>query len=399
MGVFNDILSWGKQYIPVIIQSSSDGEGNNPLTPDGALRVQTVYSCVRIISEDVGTLPIHVKERVGNTREVRYDHPVARLLEAPNPYMSGIDFRRALVACLELHGNAYAHIAERDGKGYAARLEIIDPTTVTVSKGNGDIFYQFGTGEAVPSRDVIHLKGFTYDGIVGKSPISLLRESIENAANSKRFSKNLFKRDLKTSTVFSLDKKLNEKERRQLGDDLNKMLKRSKGVGTPIILEDGMKVSSITLSPEDAQFVQYSLMTTDEIAAGFRVPPHKVGDWTRGTYSNNTQANLEYFTDCIRPLLETMEAEFNRKLLLERERSTTYIDINFKGLIRASIKEQMELYAKMYSIGVYSSNDIRRMEDLPAYEGGDRYYAPVNMAEVTKYGLKIATKDEPKNNE
>lgn len=399
MGVFNDIFSWGKQYIPVIVLSSSDGEGNNPLTPDGALRVQTVYSCVRIISEDVGTLPIHVKERVGNTREVRYDHPVARLLEAPNPYMSGIDFRRALVACLELHGNAYAHIVERDKNGYALRLDIIDPAKVTVSRGEGDVFYQFGVGEAVPSRDVIHLKGFTYDGIVGKSPISLLRESIENAANSKRFSKNLFKRDLKTSTVFSLDKKLNEKERRQLGDDLNKMLKRSKGVGTPIILEDGMKVSSITLSPEDAQFVQYSLMTTDEIAAGFRVPPHKVGDWTRGTYSNNTQANLEYFTDCIRPLLETMEAEFNRKLLLERERSTTYIDINFKGLIRASIKEQMELYAKMYSIGVYSSNDIRRMEDLPAYEGGDRYYAPVNMAEVTKDGLKIATKDEPKNNE
>ena len=344
-------------------------------------------------------MPIHVKERVGNTREVRYDHPVARLLDAPNPYMSGIDFRRALVACLELHGNAYAHIVERDNMGYATRLDIIDPATVTLYKGAEDVYYRFGVGERVPSRDVVHLKGFTFDGIVGKSPISLLRESIENAANSKRFSKNLFKRDLKTSTVFSLDKKLNEKERKQLSEDLDKMLKRSKGVGTPIILEDGMKVSSITLSPEDAQFVQYSLMTTDEIAAGFRVPPHKVGDWTRGTYSNNTQANLEYFTDCIRPLLETMEAELNRKLLLERERSTMYIDINFKGLIRASIKEQMELYVKMSGIGAYSPNDVRRMEDMPEYEGGDKYYVPVNMAEVTKDGLKIATKDEPKNNE
>lgn len=399
MGIINDIFSRARQYIPVIIQSSSDGEGSGPLTADRALRVQTVYSCVRIISEDVGTLPIHVKERVGNTREVRYDHPIARLLNSPNPYMSGIDFRRALVACLELHGNAYAYIAERDNRGYATRLEIIDPARVTVAKGDDDVYYQVGTSKPIPSRDMIHLKGFCCDGIVGKSPISLLRESIENAANSKRFSKNLFKRDLKTSTVFSLDKKLRKEERDQLGADMAKMLNKAKGVGAPIILEDGMKVSSITLSPEDAQFVQYSLMTTDEIAAGFRVPPHKVGDWTRGTYSNNTQANLEYFTDCIRPLLETMEAEFDRKLLLESEKSTTYIDINFKGLIRASIKEQMELYAKMYGIGVYSSNDIRRMEDLPAYEGGDRYYVPVNMAEVTANGLKIATKDEQQNNE
>lgn len=399
MGFFSNILNWGRQVIPVYIQSSSGDGALGTLSTDAALRVQTVYSCVRIISEDVGTLPIHVKERVGNTREVRYDHPIARLLSNPNPYMSGIDFRRALVACLELHGNAYAYIAERNNNGYATRLEIIDPAKVSVAKGDNDVFYQIGTNEPVPSRDIIHLKGFSTDGILGKSPISLLRESIENAANSKRFSKNLFKRDLKTSTVFSLDKKLNREERQQLGIDLHKMLKQSKGVGAPIILEDGMKVSSITLSPEDAQFVQYSLMTTDEIAAGFRVPPHKVGDWTRGTYSNNTQANLEYFTDCIRPLLETIEAEFDRKLFLERERDTIYVDINYKGMIRASIKEQMELYAKMQGIGVYSANDIRRMEDLPAYEGGDRYYIPVNMAEVTPDGLKIATKDEPKNNE
>lgn len=375
---------FGEKVIPVIISKNGDSSESSELTSDAALRVQTVYSCVRIISEDVGTLPIHVKRRVGDSRQTLYSHPISRLLDRPNPFMTGVDFRRAMIASLELRGNAYAVIAERDRKGYPTRLDLLEPDQVSVIQGDTDIYYSIADGKYIPSRDIIHIKGFSLDGIEGKSPITMLRESIENARNSKRFSKNLYKRDLKTSTVFSTDEKISPANRAQLQSDLAKMLGKAKSVGTPIVLEGGMKVSSLTMSPEDAQFVQYSLMTTDEIAAGYRVPPHKVGDWTRGTYSNNTQANLEYFTDCVRPLLEVIEAEFNEKLLLEAEREDTYIDINFKGLLRTDVKTQTDNYRTMFNIGVYSSNDIRALEDLPAYDGGDRYFVPANMMEVTK---------------
>lgn len=375
---------FGEKVIPVIISKNGDSSESSELTSDAALRVQTVYSCVRIISEDVGTLPIHVKRRVGDSRQTLYSHPISRLLDRPNPFMTGVDFRRAMIASLELRGNAYAAITERDRKGYPTRLDLLEPDQVSVIQGDTDIYYSIAGGKYIPSRDIIHIKGFSLDGIEGKSPITMLRESIENARNSKRFSKNLYKRDLKTSTVFSTDEKISPANRAQLQSDLAKMLGKAKSVGTPIVLEGGMKVSSLTMSPEDAQFVQYSLMTTDEIAAGYRVPPHKVGDWTRGTYSNNTQANLEYFTDCVRPLLEVIEAEFNEKLLLETEREDTYIDINFKGLLRTDVKTQTDNYRTMFNIGVYSSNDIRALEDLPAYDGGDRYFVPANMMEVTK---------------
>jgi HK97 family phage portal protein len=311
--------------------------------------------------------------------------------------MTGVDFRRAMIACLELRGNAYALISERDRQGYASRLDLLDPDQVSVVKGDTDVFYSIAGRSLLPSRDIIHLKGFTLDGIEGKSPITLLRENIENARNSKRFSKNLFKRDLKTSTVFSTDEKISPAQRMTLQSDLNKMLNKAKGVGSPIVLEGGMKVSSLTLSPEDAQFVQYSLMTTDEIAAGYRVPPHKVGDWTRGTYSNNTQANLEYFTDCVRPLLEVCEAELNEKLLLEAERADVYVDINFKGLLRTDVKTQIENYRTMFNIGVYSANDIRALEDLAGYPGGDRYFVPANMMEITAQRL-ITPQNDIQNN-
>lgn len=395
MGFWNKIF--GTNVLPVIISKSSDDGDSGVLTPEAALRVQTVYSCVRIISEDVGTLPIHIKKRKGDTRTTLYTHPIARLLERPNPYMTGVDFRRAMIACLELRGNAYALITERDRQGYASRLDLLDPDQVSVVKGDTDVFYSIAGGSLLPSRDIIHLKGFTLDGIEGKSPITLLRENIENARNSKRFSKNLFKRDLKTSTVFSTDEKISPAQRLQLQSDLNKMLNKAKGVGSPIVLEGGMKATSLTLSPEDAQFVQYSLMTTDEIAAGYRVPPHKVGDWTRGTYSNNTQANLEYFTDCVRPLLEVCEAELNEKLLLEAERADVYVDINFKGLLRTDVKTQIENYRTMFNIGVYSANDIRALEDLAGYPGGDRYFVPANMMEITAERL-ITPQNDIQNN-
>ena len=138
----------------------------------------------------------------------------------------------------------------------------------------------------------------------------------------------------------------------------------------PIILEEGLKYSPIQLSPEDAQFVATKLQSIDQVASAFRVPPHKVGDLTRGTYSNNEQGNIEFYIDCIRPKIEQLEEELNRKLFLESEKAEYYIDIDFRGLFRADTATRKDWYREMFYIGVFSSNDIRALEDLPAYEGG-----------------------------
>lgn len=368
--------------IPTYIVASGSND-NSLMSNDAAMRVATVYSCVRIIAEDVGTLPLHVKMRSDDgTRQTMYSHPVARVMSKPNPFMSGIDLRRAMIASLELHGNAYAIIRERDNRGYPTRIDFADATMMTPIVGESDIYYAYGEEEElIPSRDIIHLKGYAPDGIEGKSPIQLHRDTIDNAVNATKFSKKLYKNDLRATTVFSLEGELSkeayDRTRGQLADMYKKAMGRS---DVPLVLEGGTKVNSLTITPEDAQFIATKLQNIDEIAAIFRVPPHKVGDWTRGTYSNNTQANLEYFTDCIRPLLEVIEEELSRKLFLESEQGIYYIDINFKGLLRTDTKTQIENYRTLFNIGVYSANDIRALEDLPPYEGGERYFVPVNMA-------------------
>lgn len=381
MGIFSRIFGKSNSGItmPTYIVYTSDGRGLI-LSKDQAERVGTVYSCVNIISESVSTLPIHVKYSKDGKVEILRAHPVSRLLLRPNPMMNGIDFRRAMIIALVMRGNAYAHISERDRLGYPTRLDYLDPDTVSPMAGKNDLYYAVaGIDGLIPSRDMLHLKGYAPDGIEGKSPIALHQDAIENNANATLFSKNLFKNDLKSTGVFSTDGTLTKDSYERLRSQLVKAWKRLGTSPEPLVLEAGTKVQTLTITPEDAQFVTTKLQSIDEIAAIFRVPPHKVGDWTRGTYANNTQANLEFFTDCIRPLLAEIEEEFNYKLFLSAE-DGYYVDINFKGLLRTDVKTQIENYRTLFNIGVYSANDIRKMEDLPPYEGGDKYLVPVNMA-------------------
>lgn len=368
--------------IPTYIVTSTSS-GSSLMSDEAAMKVGTVYSCVRIIAEDVGTLPVHVKMRdEDGGRQTLYNHPVAKVLRRPNPHMSGINFRRAMIASLELHGNAYAIIRERDKRGYPTRIDFADATQMSVVVGNEDVYYAYGEGkDLIPSRDIIHFKGYAPDGIEGKSPIQLHRDMIENSINATRFSKNLYKNDLRSTAVFSLEGELSPEAYDRTKAQLQEMYRKASArADVPLVLEGGTKVNSLTITPEDAQFIATKLQNIDEIAAIFRVPPHKVGDWTRGTYSNNTQANLEYFTDCVRPLLEMIEEELSQKLFLEAEQDSHYIKFNFKGLLRTDVNSQINNYRTMYNIGVLSPNEIREMEDLAPYEGGDRRFVPVNMA-------------------
>lgn len=384
MGILSTIFGTkvdapGTTVLPV--QIITHGDDSSIFDADAAMRITTVYSCVRLIADTIGTLPIHVKRRMPDgSRVTVYDHPVARVLQSPSPFYARIDFMRALIAAEELGGNGYAYIAEHDKRGYPTRIDYYSSSDVQVIKGERDVFYHIAPLKlTVPSRYMIHLKGYAPDGIEGKSPIGLLRDEMENCANATKCSKDLYKRDLRTAGVFSTDHKLGPEGVKNLFKSLGGMVRKAKTTGTPIILEEGLKYSPIQLSPEDAQFVATKLQSIDQVASAFRVPPHKVGDLTRGTYSNNEQGNIEFYIDCIRPKIEQLEEELNRKLFLESEKAEYYIDIDFRGLFRADTATRKDWYREMFYIGVFSSNDIRALEDLPAYEGGDKYYVPVNL--------------------
>lgn len=333
----------------------------------------------------MSTLPLHVKERTDSGRQVLYDHPVARLLMKPNPKMNGVVFRRAMMASVCLRGNAYAFITERDVMQRPTRLDFVLPWNVSLWEGDDDIYYTIAGNDAkIPSRDVIHLKGLSMNGLVGLSPIRQHADLLETSGNSLEFARSFYKNGCRTTGVFKKDKTLSDEAYERLRKQLAEQYFGAKNVGKPLLLEDGLDYTAITIPPEDAQFIATRLQSVDEIAAIFRVPPHMVGNQSHSTYSNNEQQNLELYNLTLRPWIVNTEAEFNDKLLREDEKGRTYIDIDAKGLLRADTAARTAFYKEMFYIGAMNPNEIRASEDMDGYKGGDQFYHQVNMEPVNK---------------
>ena len=388
MGFFKNIAARAAAWagIPVIVERGGlvNTMGDDPdIDGDFAMKISTVWACVRLLSQTISTLPIHVKERDGDRRRVRYDHPVSQLLGKPSPKMNGVSLRSVLMASALLRGNAYAFITERDSKQYPTRLDFVLPQNVSLWEGDDDVYYSIlGSSVRIPSRDVVHIKGLSTNGLLGISPIRQHARLLDLSGNSLDFARSFYKNGCRTTGVFKTADKLSDVAYKRLYSQLRDNYFGTKNVGKPLLLEGGLDYSAVTIPPEDAQFIATRLQSVDEIAAIYGVPPHMVGNQSHSTYSNNEQQNLELYNLTLRPWIVAFEAELNDKLFLEREKSRLYVDIDAKGLLRADTAARTNFYREMYYIGAMNANEIRACEDLDGYEGGDVFYRQTNLEPV-----------------
>lgn len=376
--------------LPVIISRGgiSGPMGREPDVDDNfAMKISTVWSCVRLLSDTLSTLPLHVKERDTNRRRVHYDHPVARLLDKPNPKMNGVSLRAAMMTAVLLRGNAYAVITERDRHEYPTRLDFVLPEYVTLWEGDDDIFYTIlGNDFRIPSRDVVHIKGLSTNGLLGLSPIRQHARLLGLSLSSLEFADSFYRNGCRTTGVFKKPGTLSDEAWARLYKQLSEGYFGARNAGKPLLLEDGLDYSSITIPPEDAQFIATRLQSVDEIAAIYGVPPHMAGNQSHSTYSNNEQQNLELYNLTLAPWIAKIEAEFNDKLFLESEKRRLYVDIDAKGLLRADTAARTNFYRQLYYVGAMNANEIRACEDLDSYEGGEQYFRQTNMEPVKTDG-------------
>lgn len=392
MGFFRNIVARAAVWagVPVFIERGGlTNTMNAEQDVDGAfaMKISTVWACVRLLSQAMSTLPVHVKERSDDRRRLRPDHPITRLMLKPSPKMNGVTFRAVMMVSALLRGNAYAVITERDSRQYPTRLDFVLPENVTLWEGDDDVFYSIvGNDYRIPSRDVIHIKGVTTNGLLGISPIRQHARLLETSVNSLEFARSFYRNGCRTTGVFKKAGTLSEAAYDRLYSQLSKAYFGSKNVGKPLLLEDGLDYTPITIPPEDAQFIATRLQSVDEIAAIFGVPPHMVGNQSHSTYSNNEQQNLELYNLNLRPWIVNFEAELNDKLFLESEKGRMYVDIDAKGLLRADTTARTNFYKNMYYIGAMNSNEIRACEDLDGYPGGEAFFRQANMEPVKQYG-------------
>lgn len=365
-----------------------------------AMQMTAVYSCVRILAEAVAGLPLHLyryKEDGGKERAI--DNNLYHLLhDEPNKEMSSFIFRETLMTHLLLWGNAYAQII-RNGKGEVIALYPLMPNKMQVDRDeNGELYYIYtrssdeaktmeGVTVFLTPRDVLHIPGLGFDGLVGYSLIAMAKNAIGLAIATEEYGARFFANGAAPSGVLEHPGTIKDPSR--LRENWNSTFGGSANSGKVAVLEEGMKYTPISISPEQAQFLETRKFQIDEIARIFRVPPHMVGDLEKSSFSNIEQQSLEFVKYTLDPWVIRWEQSLSRALLNEDEKRKYFFKFNLEGLLRGDYESRMSGYAVARQNGWMSANDIRELENMdkiPAEDGGDLYLINGNMLPLNKAG-------------
>ncbi len=378
-----------------------------------AMQMTAVYSCVRILSEAVASLPLHIyKYNEEGGKEKAIDHPLYFLLhDEPNPEMTSFVFRETLMTHLLLWGNAYAQII-RNGKGEVVALYPLMPNRMTVERDEyGNIYYSYNTSKddaptmkgsivKLDNTDVLHIPGLGFDGLVGYSPIAMAKNAIGMAIACEEYGAKFFANGAAPSGV--LEHPGTIKDPARLRNSWTSTFGGSSNAHKVAVLEEGMKYTPISISPEQAQFLETRKFQINEIARIFRVPPHMVGDLEKSSFSNIEQQSLEFVKYTLDPWVSRWEQSMIRSLISDFDKNKYFIKFNVDGLLRGDYQSRMNGYAIGRQNGWMSANDIRELENLdriPADEGGDLYLINGNMTKLKDAGIFTNKKNGKEDNE
>lgn len=386
------------------------------VTERSAMQMTAVYSCVRILSEAVAGLPLHLyRYKDGGGKEKAIDLPLYRLMhDEPNPEMSSFVFRETLMTHLLLWGNAYAQII-RNGKGEIMALYPLMPNKMRVDRDeHGKLYYEYshssdeaGTMKNTTVRltpyDVLHIPGLGFDGLVGYSPIAMAKNAIGMAIACEEYGAKFFANGAAPSGVLEHPGVI--KDPQKVRDAWQSQFGGSANSNKVAVLEEGMKYTPISISPEQAQFLETRKFQINEIARIFRVPPHMVGDLEKSSFSNIEQQSLEFVKYTLDPWVIRWEQSLSRILFTDEEKKTLFFKFSVEGLLRGDYQSRMNGYATARQNGWMSANDIRELENMdkiPAEEGGDLYLingSMLPMQNAGAYAEKETDKEETEQDE
>ena len=361
---------------------------------ESALKISTVYACVKVISETIASLPLNLlKELTNGDAEKAKQHALYTILkDVPNSEMSSFTFREMLMTNLLLWGNAYALI-KRNKNGEITELYPLKSKNMVVERDavSNNIKYTYtnnrGITKTYSPKQIFHIPAFSFDGIIGVSPITYAREAMGLALATEEFGARFFGNGARPGGVLEHPGVLKDPEK--LRESWNKVYQGTANSHKVAVLEEGMKYHEIGMSPEDSQFLQTRSFQIAEICRIFRVPPHMVGDLSRSTFSNIEHQSIDFVVHTIRPWLVRWEQAIARALLNEEERTIYYAKFNVDGLMRGDFVTRMNGYAIARQNGWMSANEIRALENMnkiPADQGGDLYLLNGNMISAMDAG-------------
>lgn len=352
------------------------------VSEEGALSISALWACVRILSETVASLPLHLYKKNAKGRERVAKSSLLDLLNRPNSHSSSYDMKQWLMSGCLLYGNGYARIY-RNANGVPQSIRFLHPVEVQVKyiSSSDEVVYQVGA-DIIPSTDMIHLKGMVTDGVCGKSPIQVHRENLLLAQNVLTYGQKFFTNGGNTEGVYTYPGELKEEAFRRLKKSIDEQ-ETLKNAHRSLLLEGGMKYERINIPLEDAQFITTRKFQATEIARIYGVPPHLIADLERSTNNNIEHQGIEFVMYTLLPYLRKIEEELNYKLLTSDQAKTMYFSFNVNGLMRGDSTARANFYRTMYTISAMNPNEIRRLENMNEYEGGEEFFAQANMQGIS----------------
>lgn len=365
-----------------------------------AMQMTAVYACVRILSEAIAGLPLHMyryKDEGGKEKAI--DHTLYHLLhDEPNPEMTSFVFRETLMTHLLLWGNAYAQII-RNGKGEVIALYPLMPNRMEVNRDtNGMLYYVYqksgddaptmeGSSVILSPSEVLHVPGLGFDGLVGYSPIAMAKNAIGLSMAAEEYGAKFYANGAAPSGVLEHPGVL--KDPAKVRDSWNAAFGGTSNSHKVAVLEEGLKYTPISIAPNEAQFLETRKFQIDEIARIFRVPPHMVGDLEKSSFSNIEQQSLEFVKYTLDPWVVRWEQSLSRALLSGDEKKEYFFKFNLEGLLRGDYQSRMQGYSIGIQNGFMCPNDVRELENLdliPEEMGGNKYMVNGNMVDLRNVG-------------
>ena len=353
-----------------------------------SMRLGAVFSCVRNISQDIATAPMHLFRHDASDprkKEKAVDHPLYRLLHSrPNPETSAFNFKQSLVANVLLWGNGYA-FKERNRMGeiiglWNLRSDLVFPRR---SDDGSEIEYQIGS--RVYGRDqILHVPGLGFDGVCGRSCIQYSREPVSLGLAAEELGAKFFGSGAHLGGVISVQGELSDEAFNRTSKQFNDMYKGLENATGIPILEGGASFSNTTMPLKDAQYIETRKFSRNEIAMMFRMPPHLIGDLDRATFSNIEEQNKSYYDFTIMPWMTCFEQAFDMQVVQEDDETTPFFcKFNADALLRGNTSDRYEAHASAINSMWKTVNEVRADEDMNPLEGEeyDKPVKPLNMAD------------------
>lgn len=386
------------------------------VTATTAMRVSAVFACITTHAQTMAMLPKYIKAvRPDGGKDILFDHRLFKLLhDRPNRWQSSFEFFEYMVGCRWTRGNAYALINYNPGR-QENELVPMDPDRIWpfVRTPSGAVYYMQDSSPSppagsslwyqyfplnaetviFPAGDVLHIRGYSTNGIVGMSPITkAARESIGLAMATEEHGGRLFSNGARPSLVVKYPGKISQQTFDQMKAAFYEDMAGNANSGKPFFAEDGMDITPLSLTSQDAQFLETRKLQIEEIARIFNMPLIMIGAGDKAaTYASSEQFFLSFKTQTVQPEVIRFEQSLQRSLLYPSETGKVVIDIDMDSMMRGDAAARSTYLQKRFQTASMTPDDIKKYEgENPSNtEGGGKYYIMSNMVPLDQAGQNV----------